>query len=156
MGIITEMMHHHLTQGGGREAEQKLCKRGCYGTINHLLLNKAMLENNKTRRTKLSTAWVDCKTSFDSIPHSWMIQCMQQYKINLRVIKLIEKAMELWNTTLILQHSEGKIEIPGVKIRRGIFQGDSLLCLLFCLGLDPLSNLINEQGHGYWIHPYVK
>ena len=40
-GIITEMMHHHRTQQGGLEAEQKGCKRRC-GTIDHLLLNKAV------------------------------------------------------------------------------------------------------------------
>ena len=59
---------------------------------------------------------------------------MQIYKISPQIINLIEKAMDLWNTTLILQHSEGKIEIPGVKIRRGIFQGDNI-SPLFCLAL---------------------
>ena len=74
---------------------------------------------------------------------------MQLYKINPLIIKLTEKVMDLWTTRLILQHSEGKIEITGVKIRHGIFQGNSLLPLRFYLALDPLSNLIDEQGHGY-------
>ena len=65
------------------------------------------------------------KKAFDSVSHSWMIKCMQLYKINPQIIKLIEKAMELWNTTIILQHSEGKFEILGVKMHCGIFQGDS-------------------------------
>ena len=60
------------------------------------------------------------------------------------MIKLFEKAMELRNTTLVLQHLEGKIEMPKVNIRRGIFQGDGLSPLLFCLALDPLSKLFNE------------
>ena len=76
---------------------------------------------------------------------------MQIYKINPQIIKLIKKAVELRNTTLILQHSEGNIEIPDVKIRHGIFPGDSLSPLLFYLTLDPLSNLINKQGHRYTI-----
>ena len=79
-----------------------------------------------------------------------MVQCIQLYKINLQnMINLIEKAMELWNTTLILQHSEGKIEILGVKIHRAIIHAIGLSPLLFCLALDPLSNLIYEQGRGY-------
>ena len=101
------------------------------------------------RKTKLSTTWTDYKKAFDSVPHSWMIKCMQIYKINPQIIKLIEKAMELWNTALILQHSEGNIKIPDVKIWCGILQGDGLSPLLFCLALDPLSNLINKQRHGY-------
>ena len=65
-------------------------------------------------------------------------------------MKLIEKAISLWNTTLISLHLEGMIKIPGVKkIRRGIIQGDGLSLLLFCLALDSQSNLINEQEHGY-------
>ena len=87
--------------------------------------------------------------AFDSVPHSWIIQCMQVCKNYPQIVTLIEKAMTLWNTTLILRYLEGKIELPGVKIRRGILQGDSLFSLLFCLALDPLSNLINEQGHRY-------
>ena len=40
MGIITEIRHHHLTQQGGREAEQKGCIRGRFGTIDYLLIKK--------------------------------------------------------------------------------------------------------------------
>ena len=78
-----------------------------------------------------------------------MIKCKQIYKINRKIIKLREKAMELWNTALILQYSEGKIKIPGVKMDCGIFQGDSLSPLRLYLALDPPSKLIREQGHGY-------
>ena len=74
---------------------------------------------------------------------------MQVYKIDPQIVTLMEKAMTLWNTTLIQPNLEGKIEIPGVKIRHGIFQGDSLSLLLFCFAVDPLNNLINDQGHGY-------
>ena len=81
-GIIIGMMYHHLTQQEGLEAEQKGCKRGCYGTIDHLLLNKARLENCKMWRTKLSTAWIDYKKAFNSVPHSYMIKCMQIYLKN--------------------------------------------------------------------------
>ena len=74
---------------------------------------------------------------------------MQLYKINHQIIKLIEKTIEQWNISLMLQHLERNIEIPGLKLRRGIFQGDSFFSLPFCLLLDPLSNLINEQGLRY-------
>ena len=49
----------------------------------------------------------------------------------------------------VLPYLKGKFEIPGVKIQRGILQGDNLSPLRFCLALNPPSNLINEQGHGY-------
>ena len=37
-------------------------------------------------------------------------------KIDPQIVTLIEKAMPLWDTTLILSYLEGKIEIPAVKI----------------------------------------
>ena len=41
---------------------------------------------------------------------------MQVYKIDPQIVTLIEKAMMLYNTTLILPDLEGKIDILGVKI----------------------------------------
>ena len=36
-----------------------------------------------------------------------------------------------------------------MQIRRGIFQGDSLPPLLFCMALNPLSNELNRTSYGY-------
>ena len=37
-------------------------------------------------------------------------------------------------------------------IKNGIFQGDSLSPLIFCLALAPLSNLLNNTGMGYSVY----
>ena len=39
-----------------------------------------------------------------------------------------------------------------MQIKCGIFQGDSLSPLLFCLSLVPLSHLLNNTGYGYKIN----
>ena len=39
--------------------------------------------------------------------------------------------------------------MPDVKIKRGIFQGDSLSPLLFCLTIDPLSKQLKSKNIGY-------
>ena len=57
--------------------------------------------------------------------------------------------MEKWKTSVILYHQEGKLESREFNIKRGIFQGDSLFSLLFCLALAPLSTLLYETGYGY-------
>jgi hypothetical protein len=36
-----------------------------------------------------------------------------------------------------------------VAVKRGIFQGDSLSPLLFCLTLVPQTNLLDQQGAEY-------
>ena len=50
---------------------------------------------------------------------------------------------------MTLRHSKGEINLPNVKVRRGIFQGDSLSPLIFCIAVDPLSKLIKEEKIGY-------
>ena len=55
--------------------------------------------------------------------------------------------MKSWNTSIKLSHDKGEITIPDVKINKGIFQGDSLSPLLFCLTIDPLSKLLNEKAN---------
>ena len=50
---------------------------------------------------------------------------------------------------LTLRHTEGEIHLPDVKVKRGIFQGDSLSPLLFCPAIDLLSKLIKKEQIGY-------
>ena len=57
--------------------------------------------------------------------------------------------MTTWKTDMTISHNKGEITLPDVKIKRGIYQGDSLSPLIFCMTLDPLSKLIKDQDIGY-------
>lgn len=59
--------------------------------------------------------------------------------------------MTKWKTTLTLNYNKGTISSREIKINSGIFQGDSLSPLLFCIALAPLSSLLNESNYGYKI-----
>ena len=59
------------------------------------------------------------------------------------------ESMSNWKTTLSLSHSQGTIKTRAISIKSGIFQGDSLSPLLFCLSLAPLSTLLNNTGYWY-------
>ena len=41
----------------------------------------------------LSTAWIDYKKAFDSVPHSWILKCLQMYMICPVLITFIEESM---------------------------------------------------------------
>ena len=49
---------------------------------------------------------------------------------------------------LTLHYEDGKIVTEEIAIRNGIFQGDSLSPLLFCMGLFPLSRILNRSKLG--------
>jgi hypothetical protein len=148
-GILADKMYEHLMQQDMLEHQQKGCIRNTLGTKDQLLLNKTILENCKKRNSNLSMAWIDYKKAFDSVPHSWLVQSMQLYKISPNIIQFMKTTMPNWKTQINLRHENGVMIIENVKIKRGIFQGDSLSPLLFCLAVDPLSKILNASKTGY-------
>ena len=60
--------------------------------------------------------------------------------------------MKLWNTNLFLNHTKGSMKSDKINIHCGIFQGDSLSPLLFCLLLIPLTNELSNTKYGYEIY----
>ena len=132
-------------------AEQKGCRKGSYRCKDQLLINKTIMEVTKSRKRNLTTAWIDYKTAFDSVPHSWIIKCLEFYKISSVMKEFIESSMKKWKTTLYLNHGEGTLRSRTININNGISQGDSLSPLLFCIALAPLSSLINDSGYGFKI-----
>lgn len=148
-GIYSDELYEHLENNNYLESEQKGCIRNKLGTKDQLLINKTILEDCKRRGKNLSMAWIDYKKAFDSIPHSWILKCLELYNVSEELRSFLRTQMTKWNTTINLSHANGQITIPNVKIQRGIFQGDSLSPLLFCLALDPLSKLLKQHNIGY-------
>ena len=116
-----------------------------------MLINKMILENAKSKHKHLSTAWIDYKKAFDSVPHSWILRCLETFKVSPVLINFLRTSMTLWETNLSLSHSNGILTANGMRIKCGIFQGDSLSPLLFCMALIPLSQLLDDTGYGYKI-----
>lgn len=147
--ILTEKIYEHLDSNGMLPIEQKGCRRGSYGCKDQLLINKAILEEVRGSKKNLTTAWIDYKKAFDSVPHDWILKSLNIYKISPIIIQFIAESMKQWSTTLTLSHAKGQMKSRTLKIKSGIFQGDSLSPLLFCVALAPLSSLLNETGYGY-------
>ena len=154
--IIADAIYEHLERWQYLEEEQKGCRRQRQGTKHQLLINNSILEDCKRRARNLSMAWVDYKKAYDSVPHSWIIRCLDMYKINPVIKEFLKSQMQKWTMNIKLKHTEGEIQLPEVKVKRGIFQGDSLSPLLFCLAIDPLSKLIKKESIGYSLGKSMK
>ena len=136
--VITDRLYSHLEKEAIMTPEQRGGKKDCYGCKDQLIINNAILENCKKRKNNLSTAWIDYKKAFDSVPHSWILKCLQMYKIHPVLITIIEEGMSQRKTNMTLVHKEGVLETGPIRIKRGIFWGDSLSPLLLTMSLNPL------------------
>jgi hypothetical protein len=57
--------------------------------------------------------------------------------------------MKEWKIEMWLYHTEGHVKTGKVTVKQGIFQGDFLPLLLFCLALIPLTKMLNKQKAEY-------
>ena len=57
--------------------------------------------------------------------------------------------MTAWKTHMCLQTENKVLKTEDIKIQCGIFQGHSLLPLLFCICLIPLTENLNRLNTGY-------
>lgn len=89
--------------------------------------------------------WIDYQKAYDMLPHSWILETMKLTGLAKNAMQLIQSSMGSWNTRLEYMGEE----LAEVKIRRGIFQGDSLSPLLFIVSLIPLSVILRGSVQGY-------
>ena len=113
------------------------------GTKDQLLIDKMIVKNCKKHLTSLAVAWIDYRKAYDMVPHSWIEKCMNMFGVAVNVRSFISESMKHWNTGL----NAGQSRLGNVKIKRGIFQGDSLSRLLFCHDSDSIDTDAEEDKH---------
>jgi hypothetical protein len=107
------------------------------------------MEQARKNNRNIYTAFMDYKKAYDSVPHSWLIKILKIYKINLDIINFLSHVMTFSRTTLNLSINNTKLKSEPIQIKRGIYQGDSLSPLWFCLAIIPFTNLLNSTGYGF-------
>jgi hypothetical protein len=113
---------------------------------------KSYTTRMQKQKKDLSMAWIEYQKAFDRVQHSWIIKCLELIGINNKAIAFTNKAMAYWRTRMSLHAENELIETEDTKIQCGIFQGDSLSPLLFCICLIPLTVQLNRLNTGYEEH----
>ena len=113
-------------------------KRRCQGAKLQALINKVI---NSSNDHKLCTSWIDIQKAYDSVPHSYILQCLEKIRAPDNIIKFVERMLINQKTTLIMNRDE----VGRVQINKGLLQGDSLSPLLFVIAMEPLSRCLNKN-----------
>ena len=122
--IITERTYKFLDSNNILPTEQEECKRESYGCKDQLLINKMLLENSCSSCKNLSTAWIDYRKAFDSVPHSWLFRVLELYKVSSTIINFLKINMTKRKTDLHPNYSERSTIWKNLDINSGRFQGD--------------------------------
>ena len=119
--VITERTYNFLDSSNILPTEQKECKRGSNGYKDQLLINKILLENSCSSCKNLSTAWIDYRRAFDSVPHLWLLRVLELYKVSPTIINFLKTSMRKWKINLHVNYSEGSIICKILEINSVIF-----------------------------------
>eukprot|EP00111_Clytia_hemisphaerica_P006506 TCONS_00018870-protein len=146
-------MKTHLTTFDLIPEEQKGGISGNQGTVDQLLIDNMILENARKSKHNLSTAWIDYRKAFDSVPHGWLKRSLQIHKFPEKLINFFTTTMTKWKTTLNIPTQDTTVSSDPINIHNGIFQDDCPSGLNFVISLLPLSWLIKRSSIGYAIGP---
>ncbi|CAK1595743.1 unnamed protein product [Parnassius mnemosyne] len=128
---------------------QNGCRGGGRGTKEPLLIDAVIGKVVKRNPRNLSAAWIDYKKAFDSVPHTWLKRILELYKVDCTVRDFLGQCMGQWRTILCHLGERMTAAENHIRIRRGIFQGDFLSPIWFCLSLNPLSTLLEGSRRGF-------
>ncbi|CAK1578465.1 unnamed protein product [Parnassius mnemosyne] len=128
---------------------QNGCRGGGRGTKELLLIDAVFGKVVKRNRRNLSAAWIDYKKAFDSVLHTCLKRVLELYKVDCTVRDFLGQCMGQWSTILCHLGQRMTAAENHIRKRRGIFQGDCLSPIWFCLSLNPLSTLLEASGRGF-------
>ena len=93
---------------------------------------------------KLSTAWLDVKKAFDSVPHKYVLSIFKRLPIKKAIPTPIERIYRGPNTRPDVLSRNRFQRIGSIPLQKGILQGDSLSPLLFILAMQPLIKVLHK------------
>lgn len=150
-GVLSEKITEYLDENHLIPKEQKGCCRNSYGCKDQLMFSRAILEDCTKHKRKLYLGWIDYKKAYDSVPKSWLEESMRLLGVAEEIVSFNTSLMETWETSLHLPTNKNPITTRPLKVKRGIYQGDALSPILFCIAMAPLSLILNKLKAGYKI-----
>ena len=118
---INEFLIDHIHKNNIITQEQAAEKKGVWGTVEQLLINKSIVKETRSMRRNLVTVWLDYRKAFDSILHHWLLEALRLAKIPQHLMTAIKNLTEFWYTILNLNGTSDTIISDLIKTLSGIY-----------------------------------
>ena len=145
--VITTILQAHVEEFTIIPAEQRALRKGRRGCLDALMIDSMVTQEAMLRRRNLSVAWIDYQKAYDRVPHGWLKLVLQFIGAPDDVRHCISGLLPKWKSTFGIGVGDDAVRVD-LNYHRGLFQGDSLSPLLFCLCIAPLSHAL-RLGPGY-------
>lgn len=89
-----------------------------------------IIDDCKKKKKNLCMTWIDYRKECDHAPESWILKTSQMCRFSEKLFKFMETSMNKWNITMKPMYKDRCIATDQIKIRRGIFQGNSFSPLI--------------------------
>ena len=96
-GCINFHLQDHCENNFIITDQQAAGKKDVWGCVEQLLINEMILNEVKHNRRNLYTVWLDYQKTFDSVPHSWMINALELATVPTVIIKDIATLSPMGN-----------------------------------------------------------
>ena len=143
--VMTEVLYDHAIAYSLLPPEQRAIHRGHRGCLDALMIDSMVAKEVMVRHRDLSVAWIDYQKAYDRVPHEWMSWMLSYIKASLSVQVVLDNLRKQWSSVFCVGTGEGAVRTE-LQFRRGLFQGDSLSPLLFCLSIAPISHALRETS----------
>jgi len=152
-GVLNELLLQNVEYIWSSTFEQRGSKRGMSGTKECLLVDRCVCTDSVYHKRNLSMAWLDYRKAFDTTSHSYLAVLLRCLKVQPNLRRCIIRLLPLWKTRFAIRNDCNQVSYTErITYKRGVFQGDSLSPLLFCISLLPLSQQL-RNGPGYMAGP---
>ncbi|MGL5043220.1 MAG: RNA-directed DNA polymerase [Culicoidibacterales bacterium] len=146
--VINKMINSHIETYDAIPENQRALVKNEWGCTHALLKDRAIIMDAfNQKKQPLCMTWLDFSKAYDSISHKHLLWVLEKININAKILKILKRLMSKWNTKLELRKNRRLTKSKKIKLKNGIFQGDSLSPTLFCLSIAPLSYAINNSIH---------
>ena len=147
--LIANRLNKHIHDNNLWPFEQFGTLGRTQGSKEALLLDSMIAEEVRLYKRNIFMVWTDVKKAYDSIQQHYIIRMLELIEAPSWIINWIKQAMKSWRTKLQMMFKDGMKVTDVIRILCGIFQGDSLSPLLFCISYLMVSVILRRMRIGY-------